>query len=122
QQAVLEASAYALNGQRAEAMRITGRELKGQDCAKRHAHQSGRLQTIPIEELVEILNQVRHAEAAAQGKAVVLAPELVANDLEVLSQYPGEWSEESKAACQARNHHQGRTITPDTVLNRIIVQ
>src|SRR5262249_10224699 len=86
QEPALETGADALHDQVLEPVRVAGGEFQGQDAAERHAKDARALQAMPVEELLQVADQVAKAEGTPQGKAILLAPELVADDAKVAGQ------------------------------------
>src|SRR5262245_48771471 len=95
-------------------------EFEGHDAAKRDAKQDRALQTVPIDKLRQVVDQLLETEGPAKSKAVVLTPQLIANDPEVLGEKLGERAKQLKAARHAGNQHQRRPLPPFAIISRVI--
>jgi hypothetical protein len=92
QKTALETATRALHYQAAQTIGETSGELQGQHPAKRNAHHRRLLKVMPIKEFGQIVNEVFQAKAPAQGKTIIFAAKLIADDSKMIGQEPGQWS------------------------------
>jgi hypothetical protein len=71
-------------------MRIARGELYGDRSAERNPADDRPLETLPTDEIMQVVDQVAQSEAPAEGEAIVLAPELIADDPVVSGQFAGQ--------------------------------
>lgn len=120
QQRSLEAGTDPLDCQGTQAMREASGKFQRNHATEGYAQDSGRFQTMPVEELNQVLRQVSHAEPATEGKAILLATELVADDPEMAGEKPGHGPKQLEPACQSGYEHQWRAFAPFTASRSIV--
>src|SRR5262249_3033303 len=116
------AGAGALHDKLAQAMREAHRELQSQHAAKGNSHDSWAFERVPFEKLGKVADEIVQPKAAAQGKTIVFATQLVSDDTVFARQDASEWAEEFKTACQPRDQYQRRALAPLAILGRVMGQ
>ena len=122
QQSVLEACAHALEDQGRQTSRQASSQFQRQYPAERNAQDGRALEAVPVEEFAKVVDQVSQAEVTAQGKAIVLTPQLVGDDVKMSSQPAGQRPQQLEAARQARNQYKRGTVAPLAVVRRVVLQ
>src|SRR5262249_51820856 len=95
-------------------------EFQGDQSAEGDAQESGTLQTMPIDKLRQIRDEVLHPKLPPQREAIILAPKLISQDTEMCRQEPGQWTKQSEAARQSGNDHEWWSFAPFGVFGCIV--
>src|SRR5262249_10270081 len=77
---------------------------------------------MPSDELIQIIHQIRQAEAPAHGEAIVFSSELISDDPILLGETSGQQTHQLHPSCQTRNKHDRLTCPPFAIIDSVVSQ